>query len=235
MRINKISGYPMGIPHKINSAYKKKVSNFPYSSCFFSTFFQHPMSLDYSKWDNLEISDDSDIEVHPNVDKRSMIKWKQEAIHRERAERKAKIEYLTQFVPQQQNVLAKVQHFSSMLRDNEDASKGLELVVQALDKQQQEADPGMMVPSPTKEGGAMNVTQVFAAMKAQIAAGLAQSTPEEVKKTLLERFDQTAQTVQKTVNEASNELAKLNAEAKKKMTSENMFTSEKSNKTVMSQ
>jgi cell division cycle protein 37 len=190
------------------------------------------MPLDYSKWDNLELSDDSDIEVHPNVDKRSMIKWKQEAIHRERAERKAKIEYLTHFVPQQQNVLSKVQQFSSMLRDHEDASQGLQLVVKALDQQQQEADPGMMVPSPTKEGGAMNVTQVFAAMKAQIAAGLAQTTPEEVKKTLLERFDQTAQTVQKTVNEASSELNKLNAEAKKKMTSENMFTSEKSNKTV---
>jgi cell division cycle protein 37 len=27
--------------------------------------------MDYSKWDKLELSDDSDIEVHPNIDKKS--------------------------------------------------------------------------------------------------------------------------------------------------------------------
>ncbi|KAF9429020.1 hsp90 co-chaperone Cdc37, partial [Entomortierella beljakovae] len=47
--------------------------------------------INYSKWDNLEISDDSDIECHPNVDKRSMIRWKQEKIHQERDARRTKI------------------------------------------------------------------------------------------------------------------------------------------------
>lgn len=188
------------------------------------------MPLDYSKWDNLELSDDSDIEVHPNVDKRSMIKWKQEAIHRERAERKAKIDYLTQFVPQQENVLKKVQELTSMLKDNEDDLAGIKKVVQVLDQQQTEADPRMKVPS--AGGKEMDVAQVFSAMKTQIAAGLASNTPAEVKKTLLERFSQTEATVQKTVTEASRELAKLNEESRKKMTSDNMFTSEKSNKTV---
>lgn len=188
------------------------------------------MPLDYSKWDNLELSDDSDIEVHPNVDKRSMIKWKQEAIHRERAERKAKIDYLTQFVPQQENVLKKVQELTSMLKNTEDDLAGIKKVVQVLDQQQTEADPNMKVPS--AGGKEMDVAQVFSAMKTQIAAGLASNSPAEVKKTLLERFNQTEATVQKTVTEASRELAKLNEESKKKMTSENMFTSEKSNKTV---
>ncbi|KAF9193810.1 hsp90 co-chaperone Cdc37 [Haplosporangium sp. Z 767] len=48
-------------------------------------------AINYSKWDDLEISDDSDIECHPNVDKRSMIRWKQEQIHREREARRTKI------------------------------------------------------------------------------------------------------------------------------------------------
>ncbi|KAG0309093.1 hsp90 co-chaperone Cdc37, partial [Dissophora globulifera] len=48
-------------------------------------------AINYSKWDNLELSDDSDIECHPNVDKRSMIRWKQEQIHRERDARRTKI------------------------------------------------------------------------------------------------------------------------------------------------
>lgn len=187
------------------------------------------MPLDYSKWDNLELSDDSDIEVHPNVDKRSMIKWKQEAIHRERAERKQKIEYLTGFVSQQQNVLKKVRELSSMLRKGDD-NEGIQNVVKALDQQQKDADPSMMVPAPNKE--AMNVTEVFAAMKAQIATGLSQTSPAEVKKTLLERFDQTEATVQKATDEAAKELAKLEAESKKKLTSENMFK-ETANKTIL--
>ncbi|KAI1003922.1 hypothetical protein K3495_g4288 [Podosphaera aphanis] len=49
------------------------------------------MPVDYSKWDNLELSDDSDIEVHPNVDKKSFIRAKQNQIHQKRYERKTKI------------------------------------------------------------------------------------------------------------------------------------------------
>ncbi|KAK4123355.1 hypothetical protein N657DRAFT_656613 [Parathielavia appendiculata] len=52
------------------------------------------MPVDYSKWDALELSDDSDIEVHPNVDKRSFIRAKQNQIHMERQKRKHEIETL---------------------------------------------------------------------------------------------------------------------------------------------
>lgn len=52
------------------------------------------MPVDYSKWDALELSDDSDIEVHPNVDKRSFIRAKQNQIHAERQQRKHQIETL---------------------------------------------------------------------------------------------------------------------------------------------
>ncbi|CAD6892600.1 unnamed protein product [Tilletia controversa] len=47
------------------------------------------MPLNYSKWDNIELSDDSDVEVHPNVDKKSFIRWKQSDIHEKREQRKA--------------------------------------------------------------------------------------------------------------------------------------------------
>ncbi|BEI80698.1 hypothetical protein CcaverHIS002_0112270 [Cutaneotrichosporon cavernicola] len=46
------------------------------------------MPLNYSKWDNLELSDDSDIEEHPNVDKKSMIRWRQRDIHEKREQRR---------------------------------------------------------------------------------------------------------------------------------------------------
>ena len=44
------------------------------------------MPVDYSKWDKLELSDDEDFECHPNVDKKSMIRWKQAQIHKQRRE-----------------------------------------------------------------------------------------------------------------------------------------------------
>ncbi|KAA8564057.1 hypothetical protein EYC84_012047 [Monilinia fructicola] len=50
------------------------------------------MPINYSKWDALELSDDSDVEVHPNVDKRSFIRAKQNQIHQQRFERKNKID-----------------------------------------------------------------------------------------------------------------------------------------------
>lgn len=186
------------------------------------------MPLDYSKWDNLELSDDSDIEVHPNVDKRSMIKWKQEAIHRERAERKAKIEYINQFIPQQRNVLSKVQQLTGLLNDNPD-EVAIRKVVEVLDQQLKEADPTMKVPTSNNE--AIDVIQVFETIKSQIVTGLEQTSPQQVKQTLLQRFQQTESTVQNAIDKAEQELEKLNKEAAKKMTSENMFK-ETANKTV---
>ncbi|ODQ65109.1 hypothetical protein NADFUDRAFT_83186 [Nadsonia fulvescens var. elongata DSM 6958] len=50
--------------------------------------------VDYSKWDKLELSDDSDVEVHPNVDKASFIRWKQRDIHEKRERRGHEIDEL---------------------------------------------------------------------------------------------------------------------------------------------
>lgn len=66
------------------------------------------MALNYSKWDNIELSDDEDIECHPNVDKKSFIKWNQEAIHQRRAERRNKIKQLKDVIDMNTKVLDKV-------------------------------------------------------------------------------------------------------------------------------
>ncbi|CCH41537.1 Hsp90 co-chaperone Cdc37 [Wickerhamomyces ciferrii] len=52
------------------------------------------MAIDYSKWDKIELSDDSDVEVHPNVDKKSFIRWKQQDIHQKRDQRNHDIKTL---------------------------------------------------------------------------------------------------------------------------------------------
>ncbi|RKP00472.1 hypothetical protein CXG81DRAFT_26827 [Caulochytrium protostelioides] len=52
------------------------------------------MPVDYSKWDKLELSDDEDFECHPNVDKKSMIRWRQAEIYRQRRQRNDKMAIL---------------------------------------------------------------------------------------------------------------------------------------------
>jgi len=52
------------------------------------------MPIDYSRFDKIELSDDSDIETHPNVDHRSFIRAKQAQIHQQRAQRRHEIETL---------------------------------------------------------------------------------------------------------------------------------------------
>lgn len=76
------------------------------------------MPLNYSKWDALEVSavvqahgcwietwtaspqvsDDSDIEGHPNVDHKSLVRWKQRDIHEKREARKRRIAELKSII-----------------------------------------------------------------------------------------------------------------------------------------
>ncbi|KNE60051.1 hypothetical protein AMAG_05485 [Allomyces macrogynus ATCC 38327] len=67
--------------------------------------------IDYSRWDNIELSDDEDIEGHPNVDHKSLVRWRQEQIRKERAERRHAIEQYKKQLPWLQAYLDLLQHF----------------------------------------------------------------------------------------------------------------------------
>ncbi|PKY06440.1 hypothetical protein P168DRAFT_309422 [Aspergillus campestris IBT 28561] len=91
------------------------------------------MVLDYSKWDALELSDDSDIEVHPNVDKRSFIRAKQAQIHQQREQRRHEIETLKYERIVNDGLLTRIDKLLSSLRQHEGSSGNPEeLVFQAL-------------------------------------------------------------------------------------------------------
>ncbi|KAK9491719.1 Cdc37 N terminal kinase binding-domain-containing protein [Lipomyces doorenjongii] len=74
------------------------------------------MVVDYSKWDKLELSDDSDVEVHPNVDKKSFIRWKQRDIHEKRQQRHHEIETLKAENQMNSNLLARIQKLIGFLK-----------------------------------------------------------------------------------------------------------------------
>ncbi|KAJ2723993.1 hsp90 co-chaperone Cdc37 [Coemansia sp. Benny D115] len=50
------------------------------------------MPIDYSKWDNLELSDDSDVEIHPNIERGTFLRLRQRKIREERENRRIKRE-----------------------------------------------------------------------------------------------------------------------------------------------
>jgi cell division cycle protein 37 len=70
----------------------------------------------------LELSDDSDIEVHPNVDKRSFIRAKQSQIHMERQQRKVQIEALKHNRVINDALMQRLSAVISVLKSRQDAS-----------------------------------------------------------------------------------------------------------------
>ncbi|GLB38381.1 putative cdc37 C terminal domain [Lyophyllum shimeji] len=75
------------------------------------------MPLNYSKWDQLELSDDSDIEGHPNVDKRSLIRWKQRDIHEKREARRHNIAKLQAQIACNGVLLPRITEIANTLSD----------------------------------------------------------------------------------------------------------------------
>ncbi|KAF8158074.1 hsp90-like protein [Crassisporium funariophilum] len=75
------------------------------------------MVLNYSKWDRLELSDDSDIEGHPNVDKKSLVRALQRNIHEKREIRKENIQRLSAQIACNQVLLPRVKEIETTLND----------------------------------------------------------------------------------------------------------------------
>ncbi len=91
------------------------------------------MVLDYSKWDALELSDDSDIEVHPNVDKKSFIRAKQNQIHQQRDQRRHEIQTLKYERIINDGLLERINALLDALKKHQDSARNPdELVFQAL-------------------------------------------------------------------------------------------------------
>ena len=93
------------------------------------------MVVNYSKWDALELSDDSDIEVHPNVDKRSFIRAKQNQIHQDRDKRRHEIKSLKYSRTVNDGLLERIDALLAAFREHAaqaDGAKPDEFVMKAM-------------------------------------------------------------------------------------------------------
>ncbi len=81
----------------------------------------------------MELSDDSDIEVHPNVDKRSFIRAKQNQIHQERLQRRHQIATLKYERIINDGLIFRIDRLLTALRSHKTQSESPdELIFQAL-------------------------------------------------------------------------------------------------------
>lgn len=162
------------------------------------------MPLDYSKWNNIEISDDEDIEVHPNVDKRSFIKWNREAIHQRRAERRTKIQQLQERIQLNGKVINKIKMILDWLIRSDQNIQNIfnQLEQKATERQSNylKLDEEELEPNKT------DIEKMMLNMFSQIQADLAKEKLEFTKENVLSKLQSELEKVEDHLFECRKEL-----------------------------
>ena len=184
------------------------------------------MPVNYSKWDALELSDDSDFEPHPNVDKRSFIRAKQNQIHQQRAERSHRIETLKYERIINDGLLQRIDTLLAALRSHEaDARNPDDFMMQAL--MQSAGDPAQDQPPKPPPGvhsqsEQPQYSQMMASLVDQVKKEVG-SKPDWYKSYLIGIEGHRTKVIH-LQKELMQKFGELEKEAGKKITSESIYT-----------
>ncbi|KAI9657362.1 MAG: hsp90 co-chaperone Cdc37 [Bathelium mastoideum] len=187
------------------------------------------MVLDYSKWDALELSDDSDIETHPNVDKRSFIRAKQSQIHQERVQRKHRIETLKYERNINDGLLARIDKLLASLKahqaDSENADEHVFDALTDLNTDFSEDTP----PRPSEDvyrnvQEQPSYSKMMAALVDQVKNEVDKSKETDRYQAYVKEIGQHKAKVQDIQGKLLEELAKMEKEASKHITSDDIHT-----------
>ncbi|KAI5928540.1 hypothetical protein F4810DRAFT_9356 [Camillea tinctor] len=189
------------------------------------------MPVDYSKWDNLELSDDSDIEVHPNVDKRSFIRAKQNQIHAERQQRRLQIETLKYERQINDGLMKRISALLSALKshaaDAATRNPG-EVAFQAV--MESAGNPADDKPPARPEGVHAQVeqpptyTKMMATLLDQVNKTLDEKKPTDRYTAMVDEIGNHLTQVQDLQKQLLEKLAELEKEESRKITSESIHT-----------
>ncbi|KAL1967351.1 hypothetical protein VTN77DRAFT_3397 [Rasamsonia byssochlamydoides] len=187
------------------------------------------MVINYSKWDALELSDDSDIEVHPNVDKRSFIRAKQNQIHQQRWQRRHEIQTLKYERIINDGLLERIDRLLEALRQHEDSNRDPdELVFQALIESA--GDPSKDQPPPPPEGVHTHekeqpkYSQMMSSLVDQVKKEIEEQKPENRFQAYITGVQGHKDKVLGLQQELLEKLAQLEKEEKSKITSDDIHT-----------
>lgn len=193
------------------------------------------MPVDYSKWDALELSDDSDIEVHPNVDKRSFIRAKQNQIHAERQQRRHQIETLKYERVINDSLIKRISSLLSSLKahaaDAQTRNPG-EVAFQAVVESAASLDPKDDQPSPRPAGvhgseePLPSYTKMMATLLDQVNKALDEKKVQTDKRYegMVAEIEEHLAKVEELQNDLHKKLDELEKEEHSKITSESIHT-----------
>ena len=185
------------------------------------------MPVDYSKWDALELSDDSDFEPHPNVDKRSFIRAKQNQIHMQRAERKHQIETLKYERIVNDGLLRRIDTLLAELKSREaEANDRNQFLYQALIASAGDPDEDE-VPKPppgvhAKEEEPLRYSQMMGSLVDQVKKEVDDGGTSDWFKGYVKGIEGHKKKVNGLQKELNTKLAELEKEESRKITSESI-------------
>ncbi|KAF2758990.1 Hsp90 co-chaperone Cdc37 [Pseudovirgaria hyperparasitica] len=185
------------------------------------------MVINYSKWDAIELSDDSDIEVHPNVDKRSFIRAKQAQIHQERDHRKHQIATLKYERIINDGLLRRINNLLTALKSHKTSERSAdELVFQSL--MESAGDPAEDKPPAPPADVHKNVgeqpaySKMMASLIDQVKKEVDQASGDNRLEAYLTEIDKHKVKVDDLQAELHKKLAELETEEKRHITSEHL-------------
>ncbi|KAF7559790.1 hypothetical protein G7046_g4379 [Stylonectria norvegica] len=189
------------------------------------------MPLDYSKWDALELSDDSDIEVHPNVDKRSFIRAKQNQIHQERQQRKHQIETLKYeriindgLMNRISSLLSSLKTYQSEAATRNPGEVAFKAVMESAGNPKDDRPPPRPEGIHTDEKELPTYSKMMATLLDQVNKSLDEKKPENRYEAMMAEIQEHKDKVQGLQTELEAKLLELQKEEGKKITSEGMHT-----------
>ncbi|KIX05885.1 uncharacterized protein Z518_03858 [Rhinocladiella mackenziei CBS 650.93] len=188
------------------------------------------MPISYDKWDRLEVSDDSDVEVHPNVDTKSFIRAKQRQIHEQRAQRKHEIETLKYERIINDGLLERINALLDALKKHQDDANKKnpdEIVFQSLIESA--GDPAKDEPPKPPEGiythekePQPRYSRMMGTLVDQVKKEIDEKKSTDRYKDFVEGVGGHLTKVQKLQQDLLKRLAQLEKEAKAKITSEDI-------------
>ncbi|KAL4932661.1 Hsp90 co-chaperone CDC37 [Aspergillus undulatus] len=184
------------------------------------------MVLDYSKWDALELSDDSDIEVHPNVDKRSFIRAKQAQIHQQREQRRHDIKTLKYERIINDGLLSRIEKLLTSFKEKESSTSNPEEVIfsSLMDFA---SNPSDDKPPSAPEGvhtqeEQPKYSQMMSALVDQVKKEVEESKPDNLFQAYVKGVQGHKGKVQDLQKQLFTKLAELEKEESSKITSESI-------------
>ncbi|RDB17873.1 Hsp90 co-chaperone Cdc37, partial [Hypsizygus marmoreus] len=189
------------------------------------------MPLNYSKWDQLELSDDSDIEGHPNVDKKSLIRWKQRDIHEKRELRKHTIVKLHAQIDCNNVLLPRITAISSTLSDASQSTPPtiyFNSLVEQLEKNPSRDCPPTNDPTKleqTYDGMLLSLLKQVgedARVKVKESGALEAEKEQKIGKLLASGMAEHVQRLKETIDKDAKQLAEEEKEQRKHITSDDL-------------